>query len=582
MIKSKFNSFIILLTILFISCNKDLEVEINKLEEELIELKKINSLLELKNIIYESRISEILILELNDTDNSIILSFENEIYYEIPKDLLIEYQIDHNNWLLNLTLNDSSQISTFIIGNELSIDKITLNPFEIAPLTSNVYLNTPINGKFTIKVLGQDGPSSDFILFSDNYTTSHSLDIYGMYANYSNKIELTFTDKNGLPRTSLNLTIDTDKLPDGLPEFNIIKQLDSFDQNTLFLINYRTINYPIMVDPFGKIRWISLGFTNDRKYGLQILNNGNIGYGKAGLDQGSVIEYTLMGQLIREYSFYPEFESVHHDIYEMTNGNFLITVNKVGIETIEDHIIEMDRNTGSIINIWDLREILPTNRHTLVNRDVRDWFHTNAIIHDESDNSLIVSGQSQGLIKISWENELKWILSPHQGWSSLYKDYLLSPIGNDFDWSWGQHAPVILPNKNILLFDNGFGRNFGNASHDYSRVVEYSIVGNENGVGGTVSQIWEYGKERGDEMFSPVISDVDYLEKTSSILITSGSTALDYNYIDSLNITFKPNISEIETRIIEVNKLNEVLFELTLKSDGKFGSTYRAEKVILN
>ena len=146
--------------------------------------------------------------------------------------------------------------------------------------------------------------------------------------------------------------------------------------------------------------------------------------------------------------------------------------------------------------------------------DGSDWFHANAVIHDEIDNSLIVSGQAQGLVKVSWDNKLKWILAPHEGWNSQYTEHLLSPPMR----SWGQHAPNILPNGNILLFDNGFGRGIWKCNSDYSRAVEYSISENQNGVGGTVSQIWQYGKERGAEMFAPFISDVDYLD--SSILLS--------------------------------------------------------------
>ena len=51
-----------------------------------------------------------------------------------------------------------------------------------------------------------------------------------------------------------------------------------------------------------------------------------------------------MGELINEFSIYPEFENMHHDVYEMSNGNLLVLADKVGIETIEDHIIAMDRN----------------------------------------------------------------------------------------------------------------------------------------------------------------------------------------------------------------------------------------------
>ena len=45
---------------------------------------------------------------------------------------------------------------------------------------------------------------------------------------------------------------------------------------------------------------------------------------------------------------------------------------------------------------------------------------------------------------------------------------------NEFSWTWGQHAPLVLPNGNIFIFDNGFNRNFGSASN-YSMGTEYEV-----------------------------------------------------------------------------------------------------------
>jgi arylsulfate sulfotransferase len=333
-----------------------------------------------------------------------------------------------------------------------------------------------------------------------------------------------------------------------------------------------------MVDPFGKIRWYSNGFSETKKYGLQKFKNGNIGFGVPMNGQGKIYEYSMTGQVEKIYDVYPEFENIHHDVFEMPNGNLLATVNKVGIETIEDHIIEIDRNSGSILNIWDLREILQTDRFTFRKiKDGKDWFHTNAVIYDDRDNSIIVSGQAQGLAKVTWDNKLKWILSPHDGWDSRFKNHLLNPISSQFDWSFGQHAPLILPNGNLMLFDNGFGRNFSNELK-YSRVVEYKI--DEFDFGGDISQEWSYGKERGLEIYSPIISDVDFLEESSTVFITAGSIGFNLKEYSPEKIEKEWMKNVIETRIIEVDKNRNVLFEMIFESSGP-GSTYRSEKIIL-
>jgi arylsulfate sulfotransferase len=567
--------------IIFSSCQyDDLKSQIDELSHEIIALQEITDVLELKILINNAYQTELLITELIELEDSIILVFVDGTSYEVSNNIIIGYQIEGDNWLLNLTLTDTTVISTYIVGDELNISEHILNPFEISPLTSIINIETPISGRFISRVVGQDGLKSDMIITSEYYGTNHSLNIYGLYPNYENQIELTFVNNEGVEIITIFESIITDILPPGMPDLNVISHYDEYNQNTMILFNYRPTHIPFMADPLGKIRW----YLNESvpKYALQRFKNGNFGYGKQGLNQGSIFEFTIMGEYIQEYSFYPQFENAHHDVYEMSNENFLVAVNKVGIETIEDHILEIDRESGQIINIWDLREILQMDRFTLaIIGDGSDWFHTNAVIHDESDNTLIISGQPQGTVKVTWDNQLKWILSPHDGWDSEYQDYLLQPTtGNEFEYSWGQHAPLILPNGNLMQFDNGFGREFGNASSDYSRIVEYEINENANNVGGTVSQIWQYGKERGENMFSPFLSDVDYLEDTSSMFINCGTTAYDIEYVSNLEQIFTPNIGQIETLIIEVNSSKEVLFEMALSSNAN-GTTYRAEKLIL-
>ena len=567
--------------IVFSSCQyDDLKSQIDELSHEIIALQEITDVLELKVLINNAYQTELLITELIELEDSIILVFVDGTSYEVSNNIITDYQIEGDNWLLNLTLADTTVISTYIVGDELNISEHILNPFEISPLTSIINIETPISGRFIARVVGQDGLKSDMIITTDYYGTNHSLNIYGLYPNYENQIELTFVNNEGVEIITIFESIITDILPSGMPDLNVISHYDEYNQNTMILFNYRPTHIPFMADPLGKIRW----YLNESvpKYALQRFKNGNFGYGKAGSNQGSIFEFTIMGEYIQEYSFYPQFEDAHHDVYEMSNENFLVAVNKVGIETIEDHILEIDRESGQIINIWDLREILQVDRYTFRKiNDGSDWFHTNAVIHDESDNTLIISGQAQGTVKVTWDNQLKWILSPHDGWDSEYQDYLLQPTtGNEFEYSWGQHAPLILPNGNLMQFDNGFGREFGNASSDYSRIVEYEINENANNVGGTVSQIWQYGKERGENMFSPFLSDVDYLEDTSTMFINCGTTAFDIEYVSNLEQIFTPNIGQIETLIIEVNFSKEVLFEMALSSNSN-GTTYRAEKLIL-
>ena len=66
-----------------------------------------------------------------------------------------------------------------------------------------------------------------------------------------------------------------------------------------------------------------------------------------------------------------------------------------------DHIIEFDRKKSKIVREWDLTKHLDVSRNDLNFFRPRDWLHMNGLAYNPRDNSIIVSGKNQGLIKIS-------------------------------------------------------------------------------------------------------------------------------------------------------------------------------------
>ena len=257
-----------------------------------------------------------------------------------------------------------------------------------------------------------------------------------------------------------------------------------------------------------------------------------------------------------------------------------ITSDTGAISCWGDHLIEVERGSGSLIREWDMREVLDVNRSDLVTKDPGDWFHGNAVWHDPSDNSLIISGRNQGVVKVSQDNELLWIMAPHRSWgqagtngdgpetapyllravdasSTSFNDSVQAGVEADFafDWPWGQHAPSLLPNGNIVVFDNGFERQFGEASL-YSRVVEYTVDPNHM----TIRQVRDYGADRGQALYSKVISNARGLPETGNLLMMPG--------------LIREGVPP-QARIIEVSGPNsEVVFEAALifKNSGGNGS----------
>jgi hypothetical protein len=167
--------------------------------------------------------------------------------------------------------------------------------------------------------------------------------------------------------------------------------------------------------------------------------------------------------------------------------------------------------------------------------------------------------------------QIKWILGPHDNWSAKYQPYLLTPIGNNFEWPWAQHHATLygpdMPSDSvvdILLFDNGPFRSFDIATaysplEWYSRVVHYRI---DEAVM-TVEQVWEYGKERGTAIFSGIRGSA-YLLSNGDILGTWGDIYKDAQGNPAPTIKKTDITVTYSSKIIEVDPSNnDVVFECT-------------------
>ena len=65
----------------------------------------------------------------------------------------------------------------------------------------------------------------------------------------------------------------------------------------------------------------------------------------------------------------------------------------------------------------------------------------------------------------------------------------------------------------------GFNRNFGQGER-YSRAVQFRIDASAM----TVQQVWQYGKERGRETSSGLVSDVDYHQEEDNVIFIPGAS----------------------------------------------------------
>ena len=578
-----------LAAIILNSCKKENNSPIVECQEDLSTL---------SSFLSEKNEQNILLTNVEEINGVYHFTFENGETQQFANSCFERIDKNEAEWNYSIRLSNGDQLTVGTIG-QLDISTI-VNPEGHSPLVAQLNLTAKRKGKVFIKVIGKNGPFSDASHQFDDYATQHSVPVMGLYPEHNNQVEVSFTDANGNIRITENITIELGSIPNLFPEITVdVRKEAAMEEHFVLVSNRRPYeggDKPYIFDAFGDIRWFfnfqnhpelnSLGYDA----GIERLKNGNFYFGN--WSTSTIYEVDVYGKIVNRWAF-PGY-GFHHNVQEKADGNFLVTVNKWGSlhdngnNAVEDVIIEIDRQTGNIVAEWDLKESLDEYRtawvHVLSNEYV-DWFHANAVIDDPSDNTIIVSGRHQGLVKLDYNNQVQWIMGPHFGWGQNrmgqdLNEYLLTPIdatGNaitdtdylngfdnhpDFEWNWYQHAPLILPNGNLMLFDNGDVRNF-TYDERYSRAVEYKINKEE----GTVQQIWQYGKERGVETFSSIVSDVDYLPNKNNILFSPGA------YVNNQPDGFG-------AKVVELNfATKEVVFEAKIESDGIV--LHRAEKINL-
>ena len=525
----------------------------------------------------------------------------------------IEKDVEH--WTTTLTFPDNSVLEIPTLGTSIEsfIAYATVNPSGFNPLAAEVRLNLPQGGRIQTIVHTKEGyqtPNIEHTTAFSSYKTQF-ITILGLYADYNNQVEIVYQDKEGNERGRTTLDIQTEALTlNNLPHFKVVKAAVDKMEPGLTLVNSAGKNEddtsrPYMVDADGEIRWI-LDWRESKELvhigaqcGLHRLPNGN--YVTGDFNNNQLVEVDVLGNLVQRWDLVALGYSYHHEVIPSQDGRYLITVTKPGAThsdgtpRILDFIIEFDPKSGTVTHEWDLSTLMDTERINKVDESIpgsasygqsrTNWLHNNGVAEDK--NAIVATGRWQGVFSYNRDNTLNWIIAPHNKWKEKYKKYLLQPLDKngqpitdeavlngekahpDFEWTWGVHCPNVLPNGHILVFDNGYCRNFIPRLLDepdsYSRIVEYEI----NETNRTIKQVWQYGKERGRACYASAISGVQYLPQTDNRLFCPGQdNQLSENGIGG--------------RIIEINpETNEVVFELEIETNTCSSAFHRANRISL-
>ena len=466
---------------------------------------------------------------------------------------------------------------------------IKVNPYENSPLTALMIFHTDQPTKISYRVIGKTA-NTTIKNEVKGYQTNHQVPIVGLYAGYDNSVEVTMTDQFDNKQTK-TVKIKTANLPKWIKSFPINvtvkdKTKMSLGSNELTVLN-RTTKQTFAVDGDGEVRWYYLRWN---EHIFEQLNNGHIllfNKIKSGDEKyNMLVETDYLGRVYRQYSFDKTLGGsyagtaglslVHHDVAEMPNGNWLLTVDD-GSKYVEDTIAELNPNTGKIVKVIDFKKIFPesmykkskikANDNTSSGLGLMDWLHINTIDYDAKTGNILLSARNQDIIwSMNYQTKkINWIFTskPAKEWPSSFHKYLLKP-SKGTKYPGGQHGIYLLKETgsklDILLYDNNIAVTNGDKkqSGKFSAATEYQIDTKKK----TIKQVWSYGKNLGKQNFTEVIG---YAQR-----LNNGNTLINFGFKNTGK----------ESNIIEVDAYGNQVFNLTITNSPKdMTYVYRAYRM---
>jgi hypothetical protein len=302
-----------------------------------------------------------------------------------------------------------------------------------------------------------------------------------------------------------------------------------------------------------------------------------------------------------------ETDQMHHEVLELPNGNLMTLSRELeeiegypealcdddefngSYQVVTDTVVEFSPNDGAVVNEWslfdlvdplsDLERIRPAEFCSQYLGDVypdlgaRDWTHANAVVLDEARNAILVSARHlDKILAIRYQDdengaagELMWSLGEGG-------DFTLT----DGEWFLHPHAPEVLEDGTIMVYDNGNERP-GTSLDDpdslpYSRAVQYRIDEDEM----TAEQVWEHRADApGEAVYAPFVGDADVLDD-GAVLITHGGL------LDPPAHSPQAEGVVVWGRVIEVDyETGDVVFDFRIKDADRAASwiIYRAERI---
>ena len=293
------------------------------------------------------------------------------------------------------------------------LGEIIVNPYKIAPLTAIIKNGGYEITEATVRIVPKkDGQEIKYKVSRKQLLTHAGIPVFGLYADYNNKVEVSYTRKfhGKIEKISETYTIYTapvyhevrgnPTLSHNMFETKVVKMDPKFSDR-LYLVNnlmqqYAKATrmvwnnpmggamewnfYPMnaIIDTKGEVRWymhvepiydVEQMYRSGVMMGFQQDEDGNItwGYGQR------YVKYDLMGREIYNRRLPVGYIDFSHSLDNAQNGHTFIRAASADlrradikrVRTVRDVIVEVDGN-GQVVDEWRLWEILDPYRDNVM------------------------------------------------------------------------------------------------------------------------------------------------------------------------------------------------------------------------
>jgi hypothetical protein len=408
----------------------------------------------------------------------------------------------------------------FLYLKDIAADDIASIRFTIQPKPSAA--SKAVSAEFAHAYLLRRG-------FVTAGASSAVIPVFGLYAGHQNVVDIAVTFKDGSSK-SMTTRILSSAYTDLAGIFdrpNIIKSRTRGDDLGIdFMAMKPASTAPVVIDTDGEVRWVGSAVNTHGRWAAFHDN----GFVAGEPDTTRFHRLELDGSSYQATVKHPTYTNFHHNLDAGRYGGLLGEFDAVedGVLNYETIVAEFS-STGVVLKEWNVARIVAEHmrRHgddpDLFVRAGRDWFHNNAATYDPNDNSVIISGREDFLIKLDYDSsEIIWILGdPTKYWYTFPSLRAKAvTLGGGGLYPIGQHSVSVMSDGSVMVFDNGLGSFAFNhpvgvplgETRGYSSVAAYRI----DRATLTGSELWRF--DNGRTLFSDICSSA-YEGRNGSVLV---------------------------------------------------------------